>query len=43
MATRSSANRISITALSSAVVLSPWTSVAPQANTSRTGTSLPNK
>ena len=37
------ANLISATALSSPVVLSAWLSVAPQANTSVAGTSLPKK
>ena len=37
------ANLIIATALSSPVVLSPWVSVAPQANASVIATSLPNR
>ena len=37
------ANLIIATALSSPVVLSPWVSVAPQANASVIATSLPKK
>ncbi len=43
VAARPSAKRMIIMALSSPVVRSPWTSVAPQANTSVTARSLPNR
>ena len=43
VAARPSSKRRSITALSSAVVRSPWTRVSPHANAFRTASSLPNR